>query len=567
MGMVQGKVKRGIEKAAVLSNVNMNYVIRMLQKDLTVYETEGYGNELGILMNQESSYYSFAPELTFFIMDLMEVLEGEFEPERARQKVEDWFGQLEAALRLQLEGGAGAACVYYVSDAYLWGVEVPVLPDAGRKQELEQIWQEQLERLCRYYTNIRILPYRHMIEKMGEDNAFSLKTWYMGRILLSSEAQKRLCELILQKIYLESYVPAKVLLLDLDNTLWGGLAGEADHTPLVLSDDHTGLAYKNLQKVLLQMQKQGVLLGVVSKNNEADAWEIIEKHPHMLLRPEHFVVKRINWEAKHENIKYIAAELNLGMDSFVFFDDNPAERQLVKEMLPQVVVPDFPEKPEELALAMINIYHTYFEKPFVTEEDRKKTEQYTGNAKRIELQNSAGSFEEYLKRLQITICRVDAAAGIERLTQLVNKTNQFNLTARRYTQSEMQQILSDCKRRVYLYQTADRFGDNGVVAAVIVELSGEVPVIEEFVMSCRVMGKKIEDAIVEDIEQEMLRAGYTHLRGRYLPTLKNKPVEEIYPRLGYEKITQLPEGGAEYEIEIARAPKRVYYVTGDRVQV
>lgn len=561
MSVVQGKVKKGIEKVALLSNVNMNYVIRMLQKDLTIYEPEGYGNELGILMNPESSYHSFAPELTFLIIDLMEILEGEFEPEKARQKVEGWFRQLETALRMQMEEVANVAGVYYISDAYLWGVEVPVLSDAGRKQELEQIWQEQLERLCHHYANVRILPYRHMIEKMGEDNAFSLKMWYMGRILLSSEAQKRLCELILQKIYLESYAPAKVLLLDLDNTLWGGLAGEADHTPLVLSDDHSGLAYKNLQKVILQMQKQGVLLGIVSKNNEQDAWEIVEKHPHMLLRPEHFVVKRINWEAKHDNIKEIAAELNLGMDSFVFFDDSPAERQLVKEMLPQVMVPDFPEKPEELALAMVNIYQTYFEKPFLTEEDWKKTEQYAGNAKRIELQNSASSFEEYLKQLQIIMRRVDAAANIERLTQLVNKTNQFNLTTRRYTQSEIQQILSDCKRRVYLYQIADRFGDNGVVAAVIVELSGEVPVIEEFAMSCRVMGKRIEDAIVEDVEQEMLQAGYTHLRGRYLSTLKNKPVKELYPRLGYERIAELPEGGTEYEIEMAMAPKRVYYAT------
>lgn len=539
-------------KIALLSNVNMNFVIRMLQKDVEVYEAEGYGNELGILMNPVSSYHAFAPEITFVIEDLMELLEHDLETESAKEKVEDWFTQLEGALRED--------CIYYISDAYLWGVELTVLFDKGRKFLLEQIWQERLERLCKTRSNVRIFPYRSLIETLGEDASFSLKMWYMGRILHSSEAQKNLCRCILEQVRVEQRVPKKVLLLDLDNTLWGGLAGEADHTPIVLSEEHSGLAYKNLQRVILQMQKQGVLLGIVSKNNEEDVNGILKEHPHMVLRPECFAIQKVNWQPKHQNIEEIAEELNLGLDSFVFFDDNATERQLVKDMLPQVTVPDFPEKAEELAEAMAGIYREYFAKAYVTAEDLDKTKQYADNVKRGELQKSVGSFEEYLKQLDIHMERVDATANVERLTQLVNKTNQFNLTTLRYTQAQMQQLLAEDKKRVYLYRVRDRFGDNGVVAAVIVDLTGEVPEIEEFVMSCRVMGKNIEDAILEDVEQDLQAAGYTKLTGSYLPTAKNKPVAELYDRLGYIRTTEFPEGGRRYEISFADMPKRVHFV-------
>lgn len=559
-------------KIALLSNVNMNFVIRMLQKEITVYEAEGYGNEIGTLMNTASAYHAFAPEITFLVEDLMELLEHDLDVQAAGEKVESWFATLEQTLQEDK--------IYYISDAYLWGTELAVVGDNTRKICLEQVWQGHLEKLCQAHTNVRIFPYRQIIEGLGEQNAFSLKMWYMGKILHSSEAQKALCQSILDKVRIESRVPKKVLLLDLDNTLWGGLAGEADHTPIVLSEDHSGLAYKNLQRMILQMQKQGVLLGIVSKNNEEDTAKILEEHPHMVLRPECFAASKINWNPKHQNIEEIAKELNLGLDSFVFFDDNPTEQQLVKEMLPQVAVPDFPERPEELCAAMAEIYREYFAKAYLTGEDLEKTKQYAQNAKRNELQKSAGSFEDYLKQLAIVMERVDAGAHAERLTQLLNKTNQFNLTTRRYTQAEIGQMVADPKKQIYLYRVEDRFGDNGLVAAVVVDLSQEVPEVTDFVMSCRVMGKNIEDAVLEDVEQSLYRQGYTKLLGSYLPTAKNKPVAGLYERLGYRKISTVTSEGsdgnqsdanqtnmggedalsARYELTFAETPKRVYYV-------
>lgn len=553
-----------MEKAriALLSNVNMNMVIRMLKRETEVYEAEGYGNELGILMNPASAYHSFAPEYTFLVMDLMELLEHDLEKESAGARIRKWFSALEHALC--------AGRVYYVSDAYLYGAELEAVFDCGRKAALEQLWQQELEALCGRHTNVRPLPYRHMLERLGEENAFSVKMWYMGKVLLSNEAQRRLCELLLERLETERRTAKKLLLLDLDNTLWGGLAGEHDIAPIVLSEEHSGLAYKNLQRVLTQMQRQGVLLAIVSKNNEQDAMKLIEEHPHMVLRKDAFAAMRINWKQKHENILEIAGELNLGTDSFVFWDDNPAERELVRQLLPEVTVPEFPDKPEELAAAMTEVYRKYFQKPVVTAEDREKTAQYAANAARRRLEGTVSSFEEYLEQLEIVVTRVEPQKHLERLTQLVNKTNQFNLTTKRYTQSGMAELLQDRKKKIYLYNVADSFGDNGIVAAVIVDL--QEAVVEEFVMSCRVMGKQIEYAIMEDVEKNLRELGLQTLTGIYVPTGKNRPVAELYESLGYRRVPQRAdsaktagevsdEAARRYVLELSAAPPRSYRAT------
>jgi len=540
-------------RIALLSNVNMDFVIRLLQKQIEIYRGEGYGNELGILMNPASSYHTFSPDFIFLVMDLMELLEHDLDRAGAKGRIDRWFADFGSTLEPEK--------VYYVSDAYLWGTELAVLADMGQKAALEQLWQEALEELCRNHGNVRMLPYHHLVEMLGEEHAFSLKMWYMGKILLGNEAQKRLCELILDRVRRETDIPKKVLLLDLDNTLWGGLAGENDHTPIRLSEEHVGLAYKNLQRVILQMQRQGVLLGIVSKNNEADAMELMEKHPHMVLRPGMFASMRMNWRPKHENIREMAKELNLGEDSFVFWDDHPAERQLVKEMLPQVTVPDFPDRPEELAPAMAEVYRQYFAKPAVTDEDLDKTAQYLANAERQKLQDAAGSFEDYLKGLAIVTVRVRPDEHAERLAQLMNKTNQFNLTTRRYTQGQIAGLLADGRKKIYLYRVSDRFGDNGIVAAIVVDCGGDVPMVEDFVMSCRVMGRNIEEALMADVEADLRKSGYERLRGRYIPTAKNTPVAGLYDRLGYSRIGEGMQGDVEYELLLADAPGRMYYST------
>lgn len=535
-------------KIAVLSNVNIDGTIRFLQRHLDVYMTEGYGNELGSLMNPQSSLWVYEPDIVFIIEDLMELLCHETEENAACLAVEQWFSEFRGVMRDDV--------IYYLSDAFLRGPEFWVLVDKGKERRLEQLWQIQLENLLTC-SNVRIFPYSKLIKKLGEDKAFSAKMWYMGKIVHSMEMQRLLAEGIKHCVFAEENAPKKVLLLDLDNTLWGGLAGENDLSPVELSDEHTGLIYKDLQRVILQMKEQGILLGVVSKNNMDDAVEIIRHHPHMVLREKDFAVLKINWQSKAENIRAIAEELNLGLDSMVFFDDNPYERQLIMEILPEVSVPDFPADIEELPTSMAKIWLQYFDRGRLTEEDTERTEQYAANARRTEFAKGARSFEEYLYGLEIELVSNEPSRHIERILQLFNKTNQFNLTTKRHSMSELQAALKDDAKKLFAYTVRDRFGDNGLVAALLVDFSLDEAVISEFVMSCRVMGKNIENAIVDNVETTLLGMGCKRLIGEFIPSKKNKPVENLYTSLGYRQIASNGEC-QRYVINLADRQKRNY---------
>ncbi len=534
-----------MKKIAVLSNINMNPAARLLAADFAVYETEGYGNELETLMNQNSSLYAFDPEAVFLFEDLMEIIGHELSEAAGEVHIAAWF----AALSASLDSGR----VYFISDAYLYGAETALPEVQKKKPQIERLWDSHLRALVLEHPNVFVFPYRTLVERFGEERAFQSRLWYLGKIMHSMEMQKRICAEIRRQLAVLESTPKKVLVLDLDNTLWGGLAGENDQAPVLLSDDGAGLAYKNAQRVIRQMKDTGTVLCIASKNNEDDAMEILEKNPHMVLRPDDFAVRKISWNDKASSIRKIAEELNVGLDSIVFADDSPQERALVKELLPMVAVPEFPAQPEDLPVFFAEVYGTFFARTRVTEEDREKTAQYASNARRNQLREETATFEDYLRSLDITVIRVDASKNLDRVLQLVNKTNQFNLTARRYTMPEMQ-AAADTKR-IYAFRVADRFGDSGITAAVIVDTGGEIPLVEEFTMSCRIMGRSIEYGIMDFVEADLAALGYDSLRARYVPTKKNHPVSELYDRLGYKP--QGTSGGIkEYRIALKGRKKR-----------
>ena len=540
-------------KVALLSNINVDPIIRQLKTNqgYEIYDSQGYGNELGTIINKQSPLYSFCPDMVFFIIDVMELIQHNIDVMVAEKKIDEWFSILKGALSDNI--------VFYLSDAYLYGFEMGVVWDKSVKRAIESSWNDNLQELVSKHSNVRIFSYSTVIQHIGENNAFSNKMWYLGKILYTSTLQRALGEEIKQRIAVETRQAKKVLLLDLDNTIWRGLAGENDITPIVLSEDGVGLAYKNFQRVIRQIKQQGVVLGIVSKNNENDAMKIIENHPHMVLRPDDFAAIRINWDNKVGNIISISKELNIGLDSIVFVDDNKAEQALIKESLPEVVVPDFPDRPEELTRFMTELFLEYFEKSVITDEDREKTKQYQANNERKKLQESSVDYDGFLDGLEMKMFRVDPNKNKERFIQLVNKTNQFNLTTRRLTEPEAIKILSNPDSEVFLYRVVDKFGDNGIVAAVIVDF-GEDAIITEFTMSCRVMGRKIEEAIIEDVEESARNRGYNKLIGVYRPTEKNKPVKELYSSLGYKKIKTYTDGMTEYSFDLNNILNRKIHV-------
>jgi FkbH-like protein len=345
---------------------------------------------------------------------------------------------------------------------------------------------------------------------------------------------------------------AKCLVLDLDNTLWGGVVGDDGPDGLVLGQGSApGEAYVAFQTYVRELSRRGVILAVCSKNDEANALEPFDRHPDMVLKRADIASFVANWSDKATNIRAIAQELNIGLDALVFADDNPFERSLVRRELPMVAVPELPEDPACYAQVLADA--GYFEGLAVTREDRERTRQYQGNRARDALKASATDLDLYLRDLemQLTWRRFDRL-GLQRIVQLINKTNQFNLTTRRYTEEDVQALIDDPRSLGLQLRLLDRFGDNGIVAIVIGRLrAGGALLLDTWLMSCRVLGRQVEPTTLNLIAAEARRLGATRLVGEYLPTRKNAMVKDHYARLGFTVIHTDPSGASRAMLELA----------------
>ena len=329
----------------------------------------------------------------------------------------------------------------------------------------------------------------------------------------------------------------KCLVLDLDNTLWGGILGEDGIEGILLSGSYPGKAFHLWQEGLKELQKSGIMLAICSKNNISDVEEVWAQRDDMLLQKSDFVAMRINWQDKATNIRELAEELNIGLDSMVFVDDNPTERELIKQQLPEVIVPNFPEQPYGLVELYKELVANYFGTYHITQEDRVKTSQYIANTRRKQQQASFSNMEEYLQSLEMKL-RIEkvSPATLQRVAQLTQKTNQFNLTTRRYTETDIQQMI-DKGADVWTLTVSDKFGDYGLTGVVIIK--GKK--IDTFLMSCRVLGKGIEKAFVKSV----LRNYTGEIDAEFIPTLKNSQVSEFYDKLGF-KMKEENEGEKSY---------------------
>lgn len=343
----------------------------------------------------------------------------------------------------------------------------------------------------------------------------------------------------------------KCLVLDLDNTLWGGILGEDGIDGIQLGGDYPGKAFSYWQRSLLELAHNGVILAICSKNNEADVIETWEKNPAMVLKREHFSAIRINWTDKATNMRELANELNIGLDSMVFLDDNPGERELIKQLLPEVSVPDFPDKPYQLMPFFKSLVENYFRIYMVTNEDRAKTEQYRANAQRNAEQARFIDLESYLYSLDIQLeIRPADEHNLPRIAQMTQKTNQFNLTTRRYAQADVQHLL-DLGWHIYCMSVSDRFGDSGITGTIFLEPVEETTVkIDTLLLSCRILGKGIEEAFVKTVFNLLRLDGYRMINADYLPTAKNGQTADFYDRMGMTCVKAGPDGAKHYDMPL-----------------
>ena len=339
---------------------------------------------------------------------------------------------------------------------------------------------------------------------------------------------------------------SKCLVLDLDNTLWGGVIGDDGLEGIQLGQGSAmGEAFVDFQTYAQQLSRRGVILAVCSKNDEANALSPFEQHPDMVLKRKDIACFVANWQDKAGNLRHIAKTLNIGLDSLVFADDNPFERNLVRQELPEVQVPELPEDPSFYAATIAAA--GYFESLAVTEEDRERAGQYRANIEREQLKTSATDLDGYLRGLDMElIVRPFDAVGLARIVQLINKTNQFNLTTRRYTEADVRAMMSDPGVAAYQFRLTDRFGDNGIIAILIGR--GEADhalVMDTWLMSCRVLGRQVEEACLNIMIDAARRLGALRIIGLYRPTAKNEMVRTLYERLGFTLGTSSRPSGVE----------------------
>lgn len=408
-------------------------------------------------------------------------------------------------------------------------------------------------RLSDTRPNVKWVDFSDFVSRYAADDIVNWKYYFMSQTLLNPKLAHDFQSWWLRVEEELAMRRKKCLVLDLDNTLWGGVLGEDGPDGILLGGDYPGKAFTYWQQALLQLARNGIVLAVCSKNNEADVNEAWEHNPHMVLKRHHFSALRINWSDKASNISSIAQELNIGLDSMVFIDDHPAERELVKQLLPQVEVPDFPTKPYQLMRFFKSLVEKYFRIYTVTEEDKAKTEQYHANALRHAEQSRFADLESFLFSLDMQLDVIPADEhNIPRIAQMTQKTNQFNLTTRRYTDADVQQRM-DQGWRIYCVSVSDRFGDNGITGAIMlkpVEGDDDALAIDSLVMSCRVLGKKIEDAFVKTVLNLLRLDGYRRITAEYLPTAKNAQTIDFYDRLGMTCLSVDEDGAKHYQLAL-----------------
>jgi FkbH-like protein len=408
-----------------------------------------------------------------------------------------------------------------------------------------------------------LLDVAGLAETVGLSDWHDPQLWNMAKFAFSDQLIPLYADHVARTLAAIRGKSRKVLILDLDNTVWGGVIGDDGLDGIKIAQgDATGEAHLAVQRMALDLRQRGIVLAVCSKNTDEVAREPFEKHPEMLLKLDHIAVFNANWNDKATNIQAIVEELSLGLDAMVFLDDNPAERGLVRKLLPQVAVPELPEDAAGYARTLAAA--GYFEAVAFAGEDLKRADFYQDNARRATLQQQVGGVDAYLASLDMTITfQPFDATGRARIVQLINKSNQYNLTTRRYTDPEV--IAAENDPTVFTLQVrlADIFGDNGMISVIICRpADAGVWEIDTWLMSCRVLGRKVEHMVLREILEHARLAGIHKLVGTYKPTDRNKLVVDHYARLGFTKLIEEDSGLTRWELlvdgaEAESAPMKV----------
>lgn len=521
--------------------------------DLTV-EVGGFNTYAQEMLDQTSHLYRFAPEVVILAVQTRDIA-----PDLWETYTDLSAGEIRAAIDRvvgSFESWLRAFRMHSKAHLIVHTLEEPLFPSQGLLDTQSEIGQvaairqinHELRRMAGNHKGVSVLDYDALVARYGRMRWYDERKWLTMRMPIAADAQIHLVKDWLRFIHVLYGKVCKALVTDLDNTLWGGVIGEDGSEGIQIGQEYPGAAYQSLQRVMLDLYQRGVLLAVCSKNDRSEAMEALANHPGMLVRPEHFAALRINWNDKGENLREIAAELNVGTDALAFLDDNPVERARVRAELPEVTVIELPDDPMSYAKALRE--SPVFDRLTLSEEDRERGRYYTEQRGRVELQQSVSSLRDFYHSLQQEVEISPATPQtLTRVAQLTQKTNQFTLTTRRYTEQQIAEMVADPVWRVYAARVKDRFGDNGLVGVAITQDADKVCEIDTFLMSCRVIGRTVETALLSFLSNQARARGMRKLQGWYLPTKKNVAAKEFYPAHKFQ-VVQQRDGNALWGIDL-----------------
>ena len=534
-------------RVAILSSFTLNGIEETLrvkgfeQKVRCSTYVSRYNQYNQDILDPKSDLYKFLPDISLLMIDTRSILKNLFytpysvSSEERQKYIDNRARELLTLVKTFTKRSNSKLIInnFNIPTYSPYGIcEVKV--EYGLKQMIEDL-NSKLKSLLRSEPTVYIYDFNAFVTKYGEGNVFDYRQFLVGDIKVALNYLPYLAEDWMAYIKPTLGLNRKCIVLDLDNTLWGGIVGEDGYEGIELGPKAPGAAFVEFQRHLLSLYQRGVVLAINSKNNPEDALKVIRKHPYMVLREENFASLRINWNDKITNMREIAEELNIGLDSIVYFDDDPVNRELMLKIFPEILTVDLPNDPSLYAPILMSLND--FDVLKLTEEDTKRGQMYAQQRKRIELEKTSTNLDDYLSQLgiRVTVKKADEFT-IPRIAQLVLKTNQFNLTTRRYQEEDIMKFSKEESMLVACAQVEDKFGDNGITGAYIIKKDSPLEwTIDTFLLSCRVMGRGVEEAIMGFILKAAKKEGVITVKGQYIPTKKNKACEQFLGNLGFKK--------------------------------
>jgi len=498
----------------------------------------GYNQYNQEILNEKSGLYKFSSDMTFLIIDTRSVLNKLFfnpysiSVEDRKQFVKTKSDEIINLAKIFVNQTKSKLILSnFVIPTYS-PYEINEAREEFGLQDMVRALNQNIKTELGHDPKIYLHDLNSFVTKFGENNVFDYKQFFYGDIKISLNHIPYLAEEFMGYVKAVLGLNKKCIVLDLDNTLWGGIVGEDGFEGIKLGDDPIGRAFVDFQRNLLALNQRGIILAINSKNNFDDTIEIIRKHPNMILKEDNFACFRINWNDKVVNMEEISEELNIGLDSIVFFDDDPINRYYMKTALPQVLTVELSDSSSySQTLKSMND----FQMLKITNEDTKRSKMYLDQRKRTEFQKHVGNLQDFLKQLNISV-KIKKADEytIPRISQLTLKTNQFNLTTRRYQEEDIRKFVSDENKLVECAQIQDKFGDNGITGVYIINKENQEEwLIDTFLLSCRVMGRGVEEALLSQIIERAKMKGVKKIKARYIKTKKNKPAENFLSNFGF----------------------------------